>query len=102
MKFFNFSSLVFLLVFTGYCSEGSAGTWTCRQDGITRNVIVFYPDETARLPCKVYYGKPDENALPRVLWESVNTPDYCERKAAEFVEKLGAMGWRCRSDDREH
>jgi hypothetical protein len=47
----------------------------------------------------VYYSKPDENVLPRALWEAENTQDYCERKAADFIEKLKSLGWRCFNDD---
>jgi hypothetical protein len=64
-------------------------------------VVVFYPGAPARLPCKVFYSKPDENVVPHVLWEASNTQNYCERKAAEFVEKLSSSGWRCLSDDLE-
>ena len=37
--------------------------------------------------------------MPHPLWESANTQDYCERKAAEFVTKLESMGWRCAEDE---
>ena len=39
--------------------------------------------------------------MPRALWEAKNTQNYCERKAAEFIEKLSSLGWRCFSDDLE-
>ena len=101
MKYPNFISPVCLLVFLGLASEVSASTWTCQEDGVVRQVVVFYPNAPARLPCKVFYAKPNENVLPRALWESINTQNYCERKAAEFIEKLNSLGWRCFSDDRE-
>ncbi len=63
-------------------------------------MLVFYPDEPVRLPCKVMYSKPTENVMPHPLWESENTQDYCEQKATEFVAKLASMGWRCTEDDR--
>jgi len=99
MKYLNSGTLVCLLVFPGLASEVSARTWTCQKAEITRQVIVYYPDAPARLPCKVFYAKPKENALPRALWEAKNTPNYCEHKAAEFIEKLSLLGWHCFSDD---
>lgn len=66
-----------------------------------RQVVVFYPEAPARLPCKVFYAKPKENVLPRTLWKATNAENYCEHKAAEFVEQLGSWGWRCFRDDLE-
>jgi len=99
MKYLNFGFLVCLLVFPGLASEVSASTWTCQKDEITRQVVVFYPEAPARLPCKVFYAKPKENVLPRTLWEAKNTQNYCTHKAAEFIEKLILLGWHCFSDD---
>ena len=62
-------------------------------------VVAFYPDAPAQLPCKVFYAKPDENVLPRGLWESKNTHNYCEQKAVEFIEKLSSQVWHCYSDE---
>ena len=93
---------VCLLVFLGLVSEVSASTWTCQKDELTRQVVVFYPEAPARLPCKVFYAKPNENVLPRVLWEAKYTMNYCEHKAAAFIEKLSTFGWYCFSDDLEN
>jgi len=101
MKHLNSGSTVCLLVFLGLASDVSADAWTCQNAELTRQVVVSYPDAPARLPCKVFYSKSDENLVPRVLWEASNTHDYCERKAAEFIEKLSSSGWRCLSDDLE-
>jgi len=99
MKSLNSVSAVCLLVFPGLTSDVLASAWTCQSAELTRQVVVSYPDAPARLPCKVFYSKPDENVVPRVLWEAINTPDYCEHKAAEFIKKLSSSGWRCLSDD---
>jgi len=99
MKNLNFGSPVCLLAFLGLVSEVSASSWTCQKDEFTRHVVVFYPEAPARLPCKVFYSKPDENVLPRALWEAKNTQNYCERKATEFIEKLSSSGWRCYNED---
>ena len=99
MKFLEYRSLVYLLVFTGMATEVAASSWTCQQAEFTRQVVVFYPEPPARLPCKVFYAKPNENVLPRALWEARNTQNYCEHKAAEFIEKLSSLGWNCYSDE---
>jgi hypothetical protein len=101
MKYMNFGFPVYLLFFPGLASEVSASSWTCQQAELTRQVVVFYPEAPARLPCKVFYAKPTENVLPRALWEAKNKQNYCEHKAAEFIEKLSSLGWRCFSDDHE-
>jgi hypothetical protein len=95
MKYLNFRASVCLLVLSGFVSEVSASSWTCQKAEFTREVVVFYPDAPARLPCKVFYAKPRENVIPVALWEAKNTQDYCEHKAQEFIEKLGSLGWHC-------
>ena len=95
-------SLVLLPVFPGLASDVSAGSWTCENAGMTRQVLVYYPEAPARLPCKVFYAKPGDNVLPRALWEAQNTEHYCERRAAEFVEKLTSLGWQCTVDDNDN
>lgn len=101
MKYLNFESSACLLVFLGLASEVSASSWICQKGELTREVVVFYPEAPARLPCKVFYSKSKENVLPRALWESKNTPNYCEQKAAELIEKLNSSGLRCLSNDLE-
>jgi len=101
MKYLIFGHTLCLLVFLGPASEVSASSWTCRKADLTRQVVVFYPEAPARLPCKVFYAKPKEDVLPRALWEARNKQNYCEHKAAEFIEKLNSLGWRCFSDDHE-
>lgn len=98
MRHRDFSAWMCLLAFLGMVSESTASSWTCQNAKLTRHVTVFYPDAPAPLPCKVYYSKVSENALPRVLWRAENNEDFCERKAEEFVEKLRSLGWQCSSD----
>ena len=102
MKHLNSGSAVCLLSFLALASEVSASSWTCQNAGVIRQVIVYYPEAPARLPCKVFYAKPEENVLPRALWEGENTLNYCEQKAAEFIEGLVSSGWRCVRDDSEN
>ena len=101
MKYLYFGFPLCLLLFPGLASEVPASSWTCQNAGLTRHVVVFYPEAPARLPCKVFYSKPKENVLPHALWKAINTRNYCERKAAEFIEKLSSSGWHCLSDDLE-
>ena len=101
MKYQNYMSTVCLLLILGLSSEVSASSWTCQKGEFTRQVVVFYPEAPALLPCKVFYAKPTENVLPRVLWEASNTQNYCEHKAEEFIRKLSTLGWRCFGDDLE-
>lgn len=101
MKYLNIGSHVCLLVSLGLASEVSASSWTCQNDGFVRDVVIFYPEAPARLPCKVFYAKPGENVLPRALWEAKNTQNYCERKADELIEKLSSLGWRCIGNNLE-
>ncbi|MES9993885.1 MAG: hypothetical protein ABW098_18200 [Candidatus Thiodiazotropha sp.] len=79
-------------------SASFADSWSCHYAELTRNVVIFYPNEPAVLPCKVYYTKPKENVMPRTLWKAENDETYCERKAVEFVEMLESKGWSCSSD----
>lgn len=83
----------------GTASGVFADSWTCTQAELTRQVLTFYPNEPARLPCKVFYSKPTEKVIPRALWKARYDEDFCERKAAEFVNQLEAWGWRCTIDD---
>jgi hypothetical protein len=99
MKYLNLGSLMCLLLVLETASEVSASTWTCQKAELTRQVVVFYQQAPARLPCKVIYAKPEEDVLPRTLWKATNTQNYCEHKAAEFVEKLSSWGWFCVGDD---
>jgi hypothetical protein len=99
MWYRNFKSLLFLLAFLGFVAESTASSWTCRNADLVRHVTVFYPNAPARLPCKVYYSKTTENALPRVLWRAEHDVNYCEQKAEELVEKLTTLGWQCASDE---
>jgi hypothetical protein len=101
MKYLDFRFPLCLLAFLGLASEVSASSWTCKQAGLTRQVVVFYPEAPVRLPCKVFYAKPDEDELPRALWEANYEQNYCEQKATEFIEKLTSLGWHCSSDDQE-
>lgn len=74
----------------------AADSWTCTQGNMTRNVDVFYADNASRLPCRVYYSKPGESVMPRLLWNASSQLDYCQSKANAFVTRLESWGWRCK------
>ncbi len=99
MKNLIFKSLVSLLTFLVMPSESFANSWTCHYAELTRNVVIFYPNEPNTLPCKVYYTKPKENIMPRTLWKAEHEDTYCERKAVEFINNLESKGWQCASDN---
>jgi hypothetical protein len=82
-------------------SDSFANSWTCHYAELTRNVVIFYPNEPNRLPCKVYYTKPDENLMPRVLWKAENENNYCDRKAVQFIKRLESWGWQCSIDNAQ-
>ena len=85
----------------GPAADALADSWTCQQEDLTRHVVVYYPQSPARLPCEVFYSKPQENVVPRALWKAANREGYCERKAAEFVAKLESWGFHCALDEAE-
>lgn len=99
MKNLIYKSCVLLLTILVMPSESFANSWTCHYAELTRNVVIFYPNEPATLPCKVYYTKPNENVMPRTLWKAENDDSYCERKAVEFIKTLESRGWQCSNDN---
>lgn len=99
MKNLVYNSWVLLLTILIAPSDSFAKSWTCHYAELTRNVLIFHPNEPATLPCKVYYTKPDENVMPRTLWKAENDDNYCERKAVEFIKTLESRGWQCSGDN---
>ncbi len=99
MKRSVFTAAVFLPWLLGTSSGVAADSWACNKTGLTRHVVVYYPDAPARLPCEVFYSKPQENVVPRALWEAANNEGFCEQKAAEFVAKLETWGWQCTPEE---
>ena len=79
--------------------ESFADSWTCHYQELTRSVTIFYPSAPSKLPCKVYYAKPNENVIPRTLWKAEHEENYCQRKAVGFIEKLESLGWQCSIDN---
>jgi hypothetical protein len=100
----NLTCNLSILLLTGFISpsDSFADSWICHYAELTRNVVIFYPNSTSTLPCKVYYTKPDENVMPRTLWKAEHDDTYCERKAAEFIQSLESKGWQCSVDYDEH
>ena len=69
--------------------------WTCTNGKLERSVTLYYPQAPASVPCRVYYGKRNENVIPRVIWSAEHDAGYCEVKAAAFVARLQSLGWSC-------
>ena len=63
----------------------------CSHGNETRVIEVVYKTEDV-VPCEVRYAKSDSS---KVLWSANNAENYCEEKAAVFVEKQKAWGWSC-------
>jgi hypothetical protein len=85
-----------ILAAFGSSATMSDDSWVCEQADLRREVLIVYPAAPEVLPCQVFYSKPDENRLPRMLWEARNTEGYCEEKATGFVRTLESWGWQCR------
>lgn len=99
MKHINYRSWLPALTTLIVASNCFANSWTCSYETLTRHVVIFYPNAPAKLPCKVYYTKPNENVIPRTLWKAETDENFCDEKAAEFVSRLESWGWKCRSDN---
>ncbi|MDH3715554.1 MAG: hypothetical protein OET44_17090 [Gammaproteobacteria bacterium] len=63
----------------------------CTHDSQERVIELVYPAGN-QLPCEVRYTK---DGTTEVLWNAQNETQYCETKAAEFVEKQRGWGWQC-------
>ncbi len=90
-----------LPVLFGASAGVSGESWICHKANLSREVLIIYPGAPKTLPCSVFYTKPDENTVPRKLWEASNSEGYCENKATEFVRKLESWGWRCMVNEPE-
>ncbi|MCG7899445.1 MAG: hypothetical protein JAY85_13435 [Candidatus Thiodiazotropha weberae] len=99
MKYLIHKACGLLLILLMSPSVSMADSWSCHYQELTRSVVILYPNEPSRLPCKVYYAKPKENVIPRTLWEAQNEENYCQRKAEAFVDKLESWGWQCALDN---
>jgi len=63
----------------------------CTHDTQERVIELVYPTGN-QLPCEVRYTK---DGATEVLWNAQNETQYCESKAAEFVDKQRGWGWQC-------
>ncbi len=99
MKTPNITTGIALVLLVGASAAVSGMSWTCQSTGLVRHVLVIYPEAPDVLPCQVFYAKPNENVVPRQLWQANSTKGYCEDRAAELVSKLGSLGWHCTLDE---
>jgi hypothetical protein len=72
-----------------------AAATQCTLGSLTRTVEVVYADPPSLVPCEVLYAKPDEGVARASVWSAQVESQYCEARAAEFVDKLRGMGWNC-------
>jgi hypothetical protein len=74
-------------------------SYECTMDGNTRRVVIL-TEPGVTVPCEVQYHKDTEApGQVQVLWSASSQADYCQSKAAEFVDKLGSLGWSCSKGD---
>ena len=87
--------------FAGTQLVSAADITVCKSGSLERRVEVSFTNAEAKVPCEVKYFK-EGNAEGKVLWSAQNEVGYCEKKAVEFVEKLGTWGWDCaaKSDEK--
>ena len=67
--------------------------YVCKQGNQERKISIDYANDGATVPCEVTYTK--EDGTTQSLWQAQNVADYCEDKAAAFVEKQRGWGWDC-------
>ena len=79
------------MLFSVAAVAGQTHITHCQLGDAVRVIQVVYP-EGGELPCEVHYQRDGEKS---VLWSARNEAGYCEKKAAEFVEKQRNWGWQC-------
>jgi len=70
----------------------------CKQGKSVRKVDIVYEAEGKKAPCSVKYTK--EDGSEKTLYTAKAEEGYCEKKSAEFMDKMKASGWVCESDAR--
>ena len=80
-----------LVLFVSLLFDAQAGfvDFQCTQGGASRQIAVV---QEAGYACRVRYTKPSGTSFP---WSARHDADYCARKAATLVERLGSFGWAC-------
>ena len=88
------TKLLFLALTLSFPIQAFATTTVCTKEKLERRVEVTPVDSANNKPCEVKYFK-ESGGEASVLWSAKNKANYCEEKAAEFVQKLGTFGWNC-------
>jgi hypothetical protein len=65
---------------------------TCTNGDQTRIISVIYDSDDNDTVCEVTYEK---STGVQTLWSANNERDYCQERAAEFVQKQEGWGWTC-------
>jgi hypothetical protein len=92
-------NLVLMMLSVFVASSASADIIsTCKHGDKTRVISVVYLEPGSKVPCEVQYQK---SQTTKVLWSATNSGGYCEKKAAQFVEKQINWGWQCEQLDTD-
>ncbi|MFZ3229507.1 MAG: hypothetical protein WA160_04830 [Pseudobdellovibrio sp.] len=65
----------------------------CKKGQIVRKVEVNYEVEGKKAPCSVKYTK--EDGTEKILFTAKAEEGYCEKKSANFIEKMKVLGFDC-------
>lgn len=88
---------IFLAIALTFIAQTSFGA-ECKQGKSVRKVDIVYEAEGKKAPCSVKYTK--EDGTEKTLFTAKAEEGYCEKKSAEFMEKMKTNGWVCESDAR--
>ncbi len=92
-------TLLLAAMLPGLSFAQGAQNYQCTYGDLQRRVEILY-ETGVTVPCEVHYYKDTEApGEPQVLWRAMSEEGYCERKAQEFVAKLGELGWTCGPND---
>lgn len=100
MHLINRTFQILVVAFFAVPVNAYADSWSCSLGNDVREVHIERTS-SAPVPCNVVYRKLTEGIEDQILWSANNDEDYCEKKADEFVTKLGSWGWVCAETIRD-
>jgi hypothetical protein len=84
-----------VLLSTQVMAKNQQDPVVCQLLGLTRKVVVEYPQTDQPVPCRVVYLKVTEG-ITDYPWHAQHESGYCEAAAEKLVTKLQALGWQCK------
>lgn len=66
----------------------------CKHGKSERTVEVTYADAGKKVPCEVKYDRGD-GAPAKTIFSAAIEEGFCEKKAADFADKLKGMSYEC-------